>query len=180
MGDYFQVVAFPDVSATEAAELAETLVANLVARGVVLAEPRRDELAPGYPPGPRAHEHTEPDFGITRELLHNGLQVDTKRSVFHAGGNGIELTCGKCGLEFEPDPTFGDRVQEWFDGDDDASLSCPSCGHRERLSSWDGPWPWAFGYLGLTFWNWPPLLPELIRSLEESIGHRARVVHGKI
>ena len=83
-------------------------------------------------------------------------------------------------LEFEPAPTFGDHVQDWFDGDDDAHLWRAACGHGEPLSSWDGPRPWAFGHLGLTFWNWPPLLPEFIRSLEESIGHRARLVLGKL
>ncbi|GAB5542267.1 MAG: hypothetical protein SangKO_020270 [Sandaracinaceae bacterium] len=181
MGSYFQVVAFPEVPAAEAADLAQTLVATLVARGVVLAAPRGDELSPGYPPGPNAHEHTEPDFEHTRELSHNGLVVETKRSVFDAGEFGIELACHGCALEFEPDPTtFGDRVGEWFDGDDDASFSCPACGNRERLTDWDGPQPWVFGHLGLTFWNWPPLLPAFVRSLEDTIGHPARVVHGKL
>lgn len=180
VGDHFQVVAFPDVSAGEASVLAQALIANLVARGVVLPEPSRDELAPGYPPGPNAHQHVQAAFNTTRELLHNGLEVETKRRVFHAGQSGIELACGSCGTEFEPGATFGDQVQKWFDGDDDVSLACPKCGHRDSLPSWDGPSPWAFGCLGLTFWNWPPLLTEFIRSLADAIGHRARVVQGKV
>lgn len=180
MGSYFQSVAFPTVTAAEAKDLASKLLEGLVARGILLGAENPDELAPGYPPGPRAHELTEPGFEHTRELLANGVVFETERNVFHAGGNGLELTCRACGLEHSPDSAIGDLVQQWFDGDDDVLLTCRFCGHRERLVDWDGPWPWAFGHLGVTFLGWPRLRPELVRIMEGLVGHPARVVLGTV
>lgn len=181
MSEYFQSVVFPDVSAADARSLGGEILAFLIASGVVLREPGREPhvAAGGHPPGPRAHEHTEPDFDHTRGLKNDVVEVVTGREVFHAGGNAIEA-CDGCGVRFDPGRDFGDRVQEWVDGDDDASWRCPSCGRSERLPDWDGPWAWGFCHLGVTFWNWPPLLPEFVRSLEEVAGHKARVVHGKL
>lgn len=133
MGTSFQTVAFPGVPETEAEAMASKLLDHLVARGVLLSEANPTDRQSDYAPGPSAEEFTEPGFEHTRELRVNRMVFETGRSVFHAGQNGIELACRVCGVEFSPESTIGDLVQQWYYGDDNVSLACPSCGPSERL-----------------------------------------------
>lgn len=178
MGSSFQVVAFPSVSAADARELGDVLLDALVEGEVVRPVSRGGAL--GHPPGRRAHEHTEPGFEYTRGLVNDGVVVETGRTVFDAGQHGLVVRCRACEHEHEPGVAFMRGVQRWAEGEDDVSYACPKCGHAERLVRWDGPTAWAFAHLGLKFWNWPTLLPELVTSLEAQIGHRARIVRGRL
>jgi len=38
---------------------------------------------------------------------------------------------------------------------------------------------WAFGELGFTFWNWPPLRPDFVAELAEHLGKDLRIVTGQ-
>jgi hypothetical protein len=111
------------------------------------------------------------------EVSTNGLRIAVGRQFFHAGGNGIELTCGACGSTFEPGSGYMDAVADWLDGNDAAAYSCPSCDRSQRLTSWRGPFAWGFGNLGLEFWNWPPLSDSFVRSVERRLGHATVLVN---
>ncbi len=109
-------------------------------------------------------------------LAVNGVEIAVGRRVFDAGGNGIELRCDACGVPFEPDDSWSDAAGAWFNGDNLASLPCPSCGRQALLTEWRGRWPWGFGNLGLQFWNWPPLSDSFVHALTRKLGHRTIIV----
>jgi len=48
------------------------------------------------------------------------------------------------------------------------------------LAEWRGPWPWGFGNLGLTFWNWPPLSEKFVQTITSKLRHRTVLVRAHI
>ncbi len=71
-------------------------------------------------------------------------------------------------------------MEAWYEGDDAVTFPCPDCGKPERLVDWAGEFPWGFGNLGFTFWNWPPLSASFVREVTELLGHRSVLVRGKL
>jgi hypothetical protein len=57
---------------------------------------------------------------------------------------------------------------------------CPHCGHSVGLNDWTWSPPWGFGYLGITFWNWPPVKSEFLAEIGDRLGHRTVHPCGKM
>jgi hypothetical protein len=149
--------------------------------------------AHGYPPGPGyAAAVDEPDE-LLPGLKVNGIQVTTTRSVFFPGQGEIgPATCPHCGRDVElGDPAggaptahwerFGDALRHWM-ADQFSEVTCPYCQLHSGLNDWywgvDGPV--AVGFLGFTFWNWPPLSSSFIAQAQERLGHRTVVIRGRL
>lgn len=169
-----------DASEEEAEHLAEKVRDWLVARGIIqrgpadgLVDDERYAAGPGFAQSIEEPELAGEDEGWSRA---DGLEVKVGRTVFFAVG--VELTCRACGRDVEPeDEAWGSAVDAWYEGDDTVTLPCPHCGHAEKLTEWDGPYPWAFANLGFEFWNWPPLSERFVREVAEQLGgHRVRLV----
>jgi hypothetical protein len=180
MSDSTQVIVDIEAKDHEAERLGPSLRAWLVGKGIVQPDP--SDCTPGdgdgYAPGPRyaavlAAGTSDPAF---LQLATNGLCISIGRRVFDGGSNGIELKCVKCAATFEPGPEWAESVGIWYEGDDQATYACPSCGGSQRLPEWRGPWPWGFGQLALEFWNWPPLSDGFLREGEQHLGHRTMLV----
>ena len=182
LSDNCQIIAAPDVLALEAPERANTVLGWLIAEGVIEQEISDSVLAStgGHRPGRNYGAALEPEVVQMVQsknysflgLLTNGVHCVVGRTVFDAGGNGIELQCNVCASVFKPDDSWSDAVQEWYDENDGASFPCPLCGQPTLLTEWRGPRPWAFANLGVEFWNWPPLSTGFIHALSEKLGHR--------
>lgn len=109
------------------------------------------------------------------------MRVTTGRTVFEAGGDGLEVACPSCKHRIdEATDKWMSAVRAWYEGDDRAAFSCPGCRRKASLNDWDGPWPWAFGHIGFTFWNWPPLKESFVSEVAKALGHRTRLVRGHI
>jgi hypothetical protein len=60
-------------------------------------------------------------------------------------------------------------------------LECSTCLVRSRLEDWDWQPDWAFAQASMTFWNWPPISADAIKSLSAALGGiRIRRVEGKL
>jgi hypothetical protein len=112
------------------------------------------------------------------DLDTNGLAIQVGRTVFSTIGG--ELTCRACEAQVEPEDTWFEAVDAWYAGDDGVMFACPECGQPERLTEWSGNFPWGFGNLGFTFWNWPALSARFVQEFTEKLGHRIVVVQGKL
>jgi len=181
MSDSFQVLVAQEVAAEVAEQVGAEVIAWMVARGVIVPE-RTDcvlESDLGHAPGPGASRAHEPRHKLVW-LRTNGVTVSTGRRVFHAGASGIALECSACGDAFEPGEEWVEAVGRWYEGDDDVSFMCPTCGMADRLQYWEGEWRWAFGNLGITFWNWPPLAEPFIQALATHIRSPLTVVLGRL
>ncbi|MBN0044986.1 hypothetical protein JS756_12875 [Streptomyces actuosus] len=195
MGDHFRTVVDLDATPQQAARLAERAVRWLVAEGIVLAERTDCVLGPplGHPPGPhwwRAVGAARTD----REKPFDGLAVYAERTVFHGGqGEPEAVTCPRCRastrlITDEWDPIdevralFGDAVGTGHRTGTEAAVACPACAREVPLTAWG--WPddhFAFGHLGLEFWNWPELTDGFRSRLSEVLdGHRTVRVRGKL
>lgn len=199
MADRFRTIVDIDAGFAEASALAETVLDWLVATQVVESEPtdRVYFSDSGYPPGTAASRVVEwaADTIAPYSMVTNGLVIHTGREVFgyyREDGFPDAAICPACHtMTPRADSEAGsasefwklfevDGLAGWFAGDDAAGVPCPACGERIRLVEWR----WAghalaFGCLGFTFWNWPPLRPEFLAEFAERLdGHRTIVVAG--
>jgi len=184
MSEWFQTIA--DVQATdeEADVLAATTLAWLIDAGIVLAEPTDCVLAGlGYPPGPHyATAVTEADPHLLTWRT-NGVEVITGRTVFYSMG-ADRITCPVCRQITELEGDFWHQLSDvtmrvWFDGGS-GKHPCPNCRNLVELNDWTWSPPWAFGHLGITFWNWPPLNPDFLAEVARRLGHRTVHPNGKM
>ncbi|MFF1675052.1 hypothetical protein ACFVYG_03255 [Streptomyces sp. NPDC058256] len=187
MGDYNQTIVDPDATAEDAEALAERVVAWLIAEEIVLAERTYHMYdKPVYTPGPRWSQVTN-----ERHLLaSDGLAVVTGRTVFFGalGSDGSPI-CPRCTEVIATERwtrsegvlgPFPSAMDTWHKTGA-AEVRCPACGHPAPLPEW--AWEhncFAFAYLGFEFWNGPRLRSEFISELGRVLGHRTRVVEGKI
>ena len=183
MSDHSQIIVDLDATPEDAPRLAHVVLTWLAEEGVVQREPAPDSVLgdnDGHRPGPKFRKALEePEDESAANFLDlglNGLEIEVGRTVFHSGGNGTELRCEACEHEFDPGDKWGDAVDAWYEGDDEVTFPCPSCGEARRLPEWRGPWQWGFGNLGFQFWNWPPLSDEFIDAVSEKLGHRTVLV----
>ncbi len=179
MGDTYQTLVDLEATEAEAERLAERVRDWLVGQGIVEAGPEDAEVDDArYAAGPHfARSLQEPEEAASGA---DGLEVKVGRTVFFAVG--VELKCRACGEVVEPDEeAWGEAVNAWYEGEDAVTVPCPECGHAERLTEWDGPYPWAFAHLGFEFWNWPPLSERFVQQVREQLGgHRVRMVCSKL
>jgi hypothetical protein len=189
MGDWFQTIVDIDATPQQAPELAAAVLDWFVERGVVLAE-RTDCVlgGNGHAAGPNyTSAVTRPDPSL-HTLRTNGLQVITERTVFHSSE--VErISCPHCGAAThftvdsgEPDDAWENmsaNIATWYSGGNDAH-SCSACGRTAGLNEWRWDPPWGFGYLGFTFWNWPPIKDDFVIDLAHRLGHRTVHPRGKL
>src|SRR5258708_12192627 len=71
---------------------------------------------------------------------------------------------------------FSDALGTWYSGGS-SLVQCPPCDRRIEFNDWwrvGGP-PFAVGFLGLTFWNWPELSGQFLQQAEGRRRHRVAV-----
>lgn len=191
MGDYFQTIVDLDVTAAEATRFAGRALDWLVEEGIVRREPTARVLgAPsGNPPGAQwAKAVAEPHWVPT-----DGLEIQVGRTVFDGGqGDTQYALCPRCAGQTrfytedgrpisDARAPFDDAIDIWY-ATGAAYVTCPSCTQTSSLNAWQ--WAegyFAFGYLGLKFWNWPLLDPRFTTDIARVLdGHRMVRVAGKL
>jgi hypothetical protein len=172
MGDRFQTIVDPEAAEAETPALAASLLQWLIDEGIVVAQESDCALADeGYAPGPSWSKATGPSDYHLQEMRANGLQIVVKHNVFHNGGLGFEIVCDSCGGRFEPpDGSWGDAVGEWYDHSGPGLLACPGCKAVRMITDWRHDPNIGFANLGFEFWNWPPLLNELLLRWDADSG----------
>lgn len=155
MSDNAQTIVDVEAKARDAKKLASRVCDHL--RGLEVIGPKKKGCVlgadAGYSPGKRFADACEgkANPGFTK-LLTNGMEVVAHRTVFEAGGNGLEVVCPKCKKKIiDGDDAWFEAAGAWFEGDEAAAYACPKCRKPSPLNDWDGPWPWAFGNLGFKF-----------------------------
>ena len=179
MSDHSQIIVDIEVGPREAKRLGKSVLDWLINEGIVEREGSDSAMSGvGHRPGPRYRSVIEEEDSFL-ELAVNGLELVTGRTVFDAGGNGLELQCSSCDYQVSSDEdvsAFVDVIDAWYEGDDQTTFKCPRCGQARLLRDWRGPWQWGFGNLGLQFWNWPPLKEEFIQAVTKKLGHQTVLV----
>jgi hypothetical protein len=135
----------------------------------------------GYPPGPRVGEiYTriagEGAFWIDRSV--NGVKVCAERYVNFFGFPIFECAvCPSCHASFAKDPSVMDQLYQcvgnFLNDDRFGDICCPTCLTSAQCTSWTTVPDIGLAYLGIEFWNWPPLsMPSWRISIPELIADR--------
>ncbi|MER5737612.1 hypothetical protein ABT117_18325 [Streptomyces sp. NPDC002262] len=90
--------------------------------------------------------------------------------------------CPHCAATYEDGhrEAFSPVMDAWWNTGR-GEVPCPACGHTVPLAAWE--WDGdglAFAYLGFESWRGPALLPEFVAELGRVLGHRTRLVRGRI
>ena len=186
MGDWYETVVDPVVDANDAPGLAERVVAELVALGLVKPEPCDCTLREtGYPPAQGVFQYLKAPDDMLMRLRTNGLEVEAKRSV-HVTVNVERVLCPACGASTEDLSRlrWQEAVGEWYEGGEGA-LSCPACLRKASVAAWVHEPTCGFGNLAFTFWNWPPFTSGYWtrtprQFIEAATGHACVLVSGKL
>lgn len=167
---YRQTLAFPTLAPHETHGPAQSYLEWLAHKGYVAAPGIEKDAEILYAPGPALSDHY---LGMD-----SGLVIVQQRNVFHSDG-GFTLICPRCGWDNarEGEYAWGDAVDEWFAGNDDASHMCDGCGYEARIVDWPFDPEWAFAHLGFEFRGWPSLTRNFIAQAEKLVGAPARLVH---
>ena len=176
-GDSFQTIV--DVQATEeqAEELGALVLAWMIGSGIVEPACRGGWVGEGHAPGPRyTAAVVQPDSRLHR-LWDNGLEVVTGRTVFHSVDVDA-ITCPHCQMTAARE-LLKPAIQEWVAGAA-GTRRCGGCGRLMGLNDWCWQPPWGFGYLGLQFWNWPPLTKRFVAEVGRRLGHRTVLAAGTL
>lgn len=184
MGDYFQSLADVDISIRDAAEAKSRLTSWLVDREIICAE--LTDCVLGVPEGGHAPgANYAYALGSLRgyndppRLATNGMEISVGRQVYW-GGDLDAVTCPRCAHRelMRPrelsrwDTAFNDAIDDWLRGGA-GLVDCLGCGAPLGLNDWDWGYPWAFGGLGITFWNWDDLADTFIAEIRQLLGgHR--------
>ena len=184
MGSHYQTIVDRDAASTEdAQQLAHTVLAWLIAQEVIVAELTDCVLGEslGHRPGRRYMSAVEnPTSANFLELLTNGLEVGTQRSVvLNNQGEFTGLVCPACARMVPQDRAWSDALSDWHGGGP-GELTCSHCAHRETVAQWEHVDPMGFGTLIFRFWNWPPLSASFVAALSQQLGHRTIVIAGKL
>jgi hypothetical protein len=178
VSDRYRILADIDVIEVEARSVAERTVKWLVHAEIIAPELTESvfNALPGHLPGPRYWDALAvPDGSWTGA---EGVEVHVGRQVFHPI-DACSARCPHCGAHETDQSTVTDSIGAWFDSGV-GGHRCPACGRVSALNDWKWDVPWAFGYCGLTFWNWPPFDPEFIAKLSAHLGHRIVEVESKL
>jgi hypothetical protein len=128
----------------------------------------------GYPPAENYAEITERrDDAFLKQSI-NGLEVKTGRQVFPASGLD-KVLCPKCAHNIIRD-NWPDLIKEWTHKTGPAKFRRPQCHTSHVIADYVFEPEWAFGELGLTFWNWPPLKDSFLKEIEVISGSRLKVI----
>jgi hypothetical protein len=186
VGDWYETVVDPVVSAKDAPALAEKVVAVLVAGGLVKPVRTRCTLGElGYPPSSGVLQYLKAPDEMLMRLGTNGLKVEARRSV-HVPVNLERVLCPACGAFSEElsRERWQEAVGDWYEGGEGA-LSCPACLREASVAAWVHEPTCGFGNLACTFWNWPPFTSACwtktpFEFIEAATGHQCVLVSGKL
>jgi hypothetical protein len=182
MSDYYQTAVDLDADSQTAAATVAQLREWMISNEIIVPGESDCVLGRGlgHAPGKNYTLAVErPDLHLN-ELRTNGVAFVAERTVFHAMmGDELTLKCSCCGKKFPQNRAWSIAVDEWYKGSGPGTLSCEHCGAKASITEWQHDPPWAFGYVGVEFWNWPPLRSDFLKSLSEAVMHRFRLVGGK-
>lgn len=111
-------------------------------------------------------------------LISNGLEIITKRKVFHAGQNGLdECICPNCkeNIASEDWSFFNDWAKQKSN-----NLTCPLCNVATEIHQFIFSPEWGFCDLGFTFWNWPDLTDKFVEEFKQKLGCDISIVYAHI
>lgn len=186
MSDRYQIAADLDADIQSAEGTAARLREWMISKKIIVAEPTTDCTygdRAGYPPGENyslAASDKKPSATMFTQRP-NGVDFITEHSVFYAAGVGrITMLCSACGESCELNDAWSAAVDEWYASKGPGVLKCEFCGAAAPVTNWRHDPPFAFGNVGVQFWNWPRLSDEFLIELGQVVGHRFRLVFGKI
>lgn len=123
----------------------------------------------GFEPGEnyRTILNNKDNFNQVENATVNGVDIISKRTVFHGYGNGLDkIICPICESNLI-ESVWGEIVNEWLKGGK-GNLKCSKCGKNSQLSEFDfhaeENFKWAFSNIGISFYNWPNDFTASFRS----------------
>lgn len=179
MGDYSvsivpKLSAYPDRE-NKAREILDWLV------GLDIVKPKLSDCVLGKDEGyaisaGATRVTSEPNY-LPFDLITNGLEISTARTVYDTGGNGVEeLICPHCSQDIANENW---DLNDWSENDTN-NMICPLCHVGTDVHEFRFNPEMGFSDLRFTFWNWSGLTERFIEEFKQKLGCDINIVHAKI
>ncbi|MFK7971973.1 MAG: hypothetical protein AB8F95_16520 [Bacteroidia bacterium] len=135
-----------------------------------------DEL--GYAISEGAKSITEHSDSLPFNFGTNGLEIETKRSIYTCMEGGLDLMiCPSCNSDIVHEEwTFFDV---WYSGESD-NIICPLCQISKPIHDYTFNPTWGFSDLGFVFWNWMEFTESFLRKFEKRLGCNVDMVYAHL
>lgn len=118
----------------------------------------------------------EPEY-LPFDLVTNGLEIVTERTVFDTGENFVDIIiCPTCKTDISAEDW---NLRPWAESTADG-MTCPSCGSQSELHNYTFDPAWGFSDLGFIFWNWTEFNDEFIKEFKEKLTSEINTVYSRI
>jgi hypothetical protein len=182
MSDWYQTAADLDAEIQSAKATAARLRDWMISQEVIVPSPTKCVLGRdlGYAPGRNYTFAVQEPYPSIFEQQTNGVSFIAEHSVFYSAGLAdVTLVCSVCGKRFKANDAWSAALDDWYKAGGRGDLPCEHCGAIVPITEWRHDPPWAFGNVGIEFWNWPTLRDDFLKRIGELVGHRFRLVYGK-
>lgn len=176
MSEHAITVVELSLSAAEAAQRAHLARQWLLNTGVIVGNPKPDELwnPCEFLAGPQV-QGIACETDVDRRLWNTGVEVLCERQLHHPIENYEPPGCPRCATPLAEDVHTA-LIETWIE-QGEPSTSCGACSHAALLGDWPGQWTYYVAELAVRFNNWPPLTDAFIADLGTHLGPRWRVVY---
>jgi hypothetical protein len=160
--DVHHLVVVDPLDIDGARALGTALTEWLVGQGLAVAD------GEALRPGPAAAGAVDDGYG-TDWTAWAPVRVHTEWDVYWAGEAFEGPPCRGCATPLD-DAEFIAQLESWTERRAEPWLTCGACGVRARAGDWPLDASGAAGPLAVEFTEWPPLLPDRTRALEQQLG----------
>jgi len=185
MGASFQIIVDTEVASDQAQTVGQ-LALNWLKQQKIIGDAcvgcTLDKPDEGFLPGPQAMQAVdETDLDDFFKLRTNAFHVIVGRTIFFAYPGPQLVRCPNCGYD-----AVANNKSSWqvalnaWKNEQPSGFQCKNCYMNLSVEKWIYDPIWAFGNLGLKFWNWPPLKSEFVEEMSLLLEHEITVVRGKL
>ncbi len=186
MGDYYGTIVPQKVKKSDIELISEKIVKYLSDNKIIKLSKKENVFSSennhlGFEPDINYHKAVHIYDNRTPSLVTNGVVIELGRRSFYST-NVETVECSNCGLNIWENDAFVDKIKEWENETGDGIITCEECGETNSITEYNflPEESWAFGEIGITFWNWGEFQDSFIKELENLIDYKISIVFGKL
>lgn len=112
------------------------------------------------------------------DLVTQGLEISIEKQVYHAGDSGLDsILCPNCKKNTLDEEL--EMISQWFEADS-SIVKCFLCDYESDINDFEFSPTFGFSNLRFTFWNIQELTDDFVKTFEEKLDCKLKIVYTHI